>query len=134
MIHLQQLEQKVTIQKFLELLMMLFLILRVCITGEVHNHIIQDFHKKDIHIMNHLQLSKKITLIQEFMDLSIMLGLTYLVIITEEVHNLGIQIMAILKDHTLPDMVKNSVMEDILQEDLLFIDMLVIILVNSIHL
>jgi len=84
--------------------------------------------------MNHLQLLKKITLIQEFMDLSIMLGLTYLVIITEEVHNLGIQIMAILKDHTLPDMVKNSVMQDILQEDLLFIDMLVIILVNSIHL
>jgi hypothetical protein len=47
-----------------------------------------------------------------------MLGLTYLVIITEEAHNLGIQTMVILKDHTLLDMIKNSVMEDILQEDL----------------
>ena len=56
--------------------------------------------------------------IQEFTDLLIMLGLTYSVIITEEAHNLGITIMVILKDLTLLDMVKNSVMEDILQKDL----------------
>ena len=70
------------IQKFLELLMMLYLNLRVIITEEVHNHTIQDFHKKDIPITNHLQQLGNITLIQEFMDLSIMLGQTYLVIIS----------------------------------------------------
>ena len=121
------------IQKFLELLMMLYLNLRVIITEEVHNHTIQDFHKKDIPITNHLQLLGNITLIQEFMDLSIMPGLIYLVIITEEAHNLG-TLMIIQKDHTQLDMVKNSVMVDIQQEDLMFTDMLVVILVNSISL
>ena len=121
------------IQKFLELLMMLYLNLRVIITEEAHNHTILDFHKKDIPITNHLQQLGNITLIQEFMDLSIMLGQTYLVIITEEAHNLG-TLMIIQKDHTQLDMVKNSVMVDIQQEDLMFTDMLVVILVNSISL
>ena len=89
------------IQKFLELLMMLYLNSRVIITEEAHNHTILDFHKKDIPITNHLQLLGNITLIQEFMDLLIMPGLIYLVIITEEVLNLGILIIIILKPPVL---------------------------------